>query len=54
MEDLAVITMKQRKETKHTVVYEAEGEAVDSLYVQKLALPRPFPATIRVTLSVPA
>ena len=47
-------TMTQAKETKGTVVYKAEGEAVDSLYVSKVALPKPYPAEIEVTIKARA
>ncbi len=45
-------TMTFKKETKGTVVYEADGEAVSQVYVAKLGLPKPYPQ--RITLRIEA
>jgi hypothetical protein len=41
-----------KKETKWTVVYETDlpTAGIRSVYVQKAALPKPFPTAVKVTL----
>lgn len=46
------VTMTRVKETKNTIRFEAEDEAVDTLYVQKSALAEiGNPETITVTIA---
>jgi hypothetical protein len=44
-----------KKETKRTVLYEiddAESGFTNMIYINKSALPQPFPATVTVSLEV--
>lgn len=44
------IKMDLKKETKGTVVYEAEAEYVTSLYISKFGLDKPYPNSIVITI----
>lgn len=45
-------TLEFNSEKKHSVRYDdpAEGEVVSSVYVNKAALPKPYPKAIKLTI----
>ena len=45
------INMTLKKSTKNTHVYEAEGTAIPSVYIQKNELPESPPKTITIEVS---
>lgn len=50
MKNPIIINTTLKKSTKNTHVYEAEGTAIPSVYIQKNELPDPPPKTITLTL----
>ena len=47
-----MLTFKQERETKNTIRFQEEGDPpkIGTLYISKWALPKPYPASVQVTI----
>lgn len=52
MKQISEIKMTLKKSVVHSVVYEAKGSAVPTIYIKKDGLPQPVPKEIILSITV--